>query len=153
MHSSRFFQIKLIARLILKCEISRSHMISDQSLLLSTIVLNDYSFCCLACPTFAMLLLMHTHIYRPAEHKWIHIHIHRNTDYIIHVHIQPHPHTITHTTHKNKQTTHAMYSLVAFLCSYILTKMYSDSNIVVNIITIASNCDTALVSTKSISCY
>ena len=41
MHSSGFFQIKLIARLILKCEISGSHMISDQSLLLSTIVLND----------------------------------------------------------------------------------------------------------------
>ena len=31
----------LIERLILKHEISRSHMISDQSLLLSTIVLND----------------------------------------------------------------------------------------------------------------
>ena len=41
MHSSGFFQIKLIARLILKCKISGSHMISDQSLLLSTIVLND----------------------------------------------------------------------------------------------------------------
>ena len=41
MHSSGFFQIKLIARLILKCKISRSHTISDQSLLLSTIVLND----------------------------------------------------------------------------------------------------------------
>ena len=41
MHSSRFFRIKLIARLILKCEISGSHTIFDQSLLLSTIVLND----------------------------------------------------------------------------------------------------------------
>ena len=41
MHSSRFFRIKLIARLILKREISRSHTIADQSLLLSTIVLND----------------------------------------------------------------------------------------------------------------
>ena len=41
MHSSGFFRIKLIARLILKREISGSHMISDQSLLLSTIVLND----------------------------------------------------------------------------------------------------------------
>ena len=41
MHSSGFFQIKLIARLILKREISGSHTISDQSLLLSTIVLND----------------------------------------------------------------------------------------------------------------
>ena len=41
MHSSRFFQIKLIARLILKREISGSHTISDQSLLLSTNVLND----------------------------------------------------------------------------------------------------------------
>ena len=42
MHSSRFFRIKLIERLILKREISESHTISDQSLLLSTIVLNDY---------------------------------------------------------------------------------------------------------------
>ena len=41
MHSSGFFWIKLIARLILKREIPGSHMISDQSLLLSTIVLND----------------------------------------------------------------------------------------------------------------
>ena len=41
MHSSGFFRIKLIARLILKREISRSHTISDQSLLLSTIVLTD----------------------------------------------------------------------------------------------------------------
>ena len=41
MHSSGFFRIKLIARLILKCEILGSHTISDQSLLLSTIVLND----------------------------------------------------------------------------------------------------------------
>ena len=41
MHSSGFFRIKPIARLILKREISGSHMISDQSLLLSTIVLND----------------------------------------------------------------------------------------------------------------
>ena len=42
MHSSGFFRIKPIARLILKCKILGSHMISDQSLLLSTIVLNDY---------------------------------------------------------------------------------------------------------------
>ena len=42
MHSSEFFRIKLIARLILKREISGSHTISDQSLLLSTNVLNDY---------------------------------------------------------------------------------------------------------------
>ena len=41
MHSSGFFQIKPIARLILKCKISGSHMISDQSLLLSTTILND----------------------------------------------------------------------------------------------------------------
>ena len=41
MHSSVFFRIKLIARLILKREISGSHTISDQSLLLSTNVLND----------------------------------------------------------------------------------------------------------------
>ena len=41
MHSSGFFWIKPIARLILKCEILGSHTISDQSLLLSTIVLND----------------------------------------------------------------------------------------------------------------
>ena len=41
MHSSEFFRIKLIGRLILKREISGSHTISDQSLLLSTIVLND----------------------------------------------------------------------------------------------------------------
>ena len=41
MHSSGFFRIKPIARFILKHEISRSHTISDQSLLLSTIVLND----------------------------------------------------------------------------------------------------------------
>ena len=44
MHSSGFFRIKPIARLILKREISGSHTISDQSLLLSTNVLNDYSF-------------------------------------------------------------------------------------------------------------
>ena len=41
MYSSEFFRIKPIARLILKHEILGSHMISDQSLLLSTIVLND----------------------------------------------------------------------------------------------------------------
>ena len=41
MHSSWFFWIKPIARLILKHEISGSHTISDQSLLLSTTVLND----------------------------------------------------------------------------------------------------------------
>ena len=41
MHSSGFFRIKPIARLISKREISGSHTISDQSLLLSTIVLND----------------------------------------------------------------------------------------------------------------
>ena len=41
MHSSEFFRIKPIARLILKRKISGSHTISDQSLLLSTIVLND----------------------------------------------------------------------------------------------------------------
>ena len=41
MHSSGFFRIKPIARLILKREISGSHTIPDQSLLLSTIVLND----------------------------------------------------------------------------------------------------------------
>ena len=41
MHFSRFFRKKPIARLILKCKISGSHTISDQSLLLSTIVLND----------------------------------------------------------------------------------------------------------------
>ena len=44
MHSSGFFRIKLIARLILKREIPGSHTISDQSLLLSTIVLNDIPF-------------------------------------------------------------------------------------------------------------
>ena len=44
MHSSWFFRIKPIARLILKREISGSHMISYQSLLLSTIVLNDKCF-------------------------------------------------------------------------------------------------------------
>ena len=43
MHFSGFFRIKLIARLILKREIFGSHTISDQSLLLSTIVLNDYT--------------------------------------------------------------------------------------------------------------
>ena len=36
MHSSGFFRIKPIARLILKREILGSHTISDQSLLLST---------------------------------------------------------------------------------------------------------------------
>ena len=41
MHSSGFFQIKPIARLILKCKFLESHTISDQSLLLSTIILND----------------------------------------------------------------------------------------------------------------
>ena len=46
MYSSKFFSDKaffFIARLILKREISGSHTISDQSLLLSTIVLNDNS--------------------------------------------------------------------------------------------------------------
>ena len=41
MHSSGFFRIKFIAKLILKREISGSHTISDQSLLLSTNILND----------------------------------------------------------------------------------------------------------------
>ena len=41
MDSSGFFRIKPIAKLILKREILGSHTISDQSLLLSTIVLND----------------------------------------------------------------------------------------------------------------
>ena len=42
MHSSRVFQIKLIGRLIYELQKkSGSHMISYQSLLLSTIVLND----------------------------------------------------------------------------------------------------------------
>ena len=36
-----FFGYKPIGMLILKCEFLGSHMISDQSLLLSTIVLND----------------------------------------------------------------------------------------------------------------
>ena len=49
MHSSGFFWIKLIASLILKREISRSHTISDQSLLLSTNVLNDCFFVLMAC--------------------------------------------------------------------------------------------------------
>ena len=40
-----FFRIKLIARLILKREISGSHTISYLSLLLSTIVLNDNNGC------------------------------------------------------------------------------------------------------------
>ena len=44
MHSSGFFRIKPIARLICKSEILGSHTISDQSLLLSTIVLNDMGF-------------------------------------------------------------------------------------------------------------
>ena len=56
MHSSGFFQIKLIARLILKCEISGSHTISDQSLLLSTIVLNDDEF------TAVMIVLVYLDI-------------------------------------------------------------------------------------------
>ena len=41
MHSSGFFWIKPIARLISKHKILGSHTISDQSLLLSTTVLND----------------------------------------------------------------------------------------------------------------
>ena len=45
MHSSAFFWIKPIARLILKCQTLGSHTISDQSLLLSTTVLND-TLCC-----------------------------------------------------------------------------------------------------------
>ena len=49
MHSSGFFRIKSIARLILKREISGSHTISDQSLLLSTNVLNDSFFVLMAC--------------------------------------------------------------------------------------------------------
>ena len=41
MHYSQFFWVKPIARLILKHEISGSHTISHQSLLLSTTILND----------------------------------------------------------------------------------------------------------------
>ena len=41
---------------------------------------------------------------------------------------------------------------VLIATSTVLTKMYSDSNVVVNII-IASSYDTALVSTKLIGCY
>ena len=41
MYFSGFFQIKSIEILILKREISGSHTISDQSLLLSTTVFND----------------------------------------------------------------------------------------------------------------
>ena len=42
MHSSRFFWVKPIARLIFKARIfSGNHIISYQSLLLSTMVLND----------------------------------------------------------------------------------------------------------------
>ena len=44
MHSSGFFRIKPIARLILKREISGSHTISDQSLLLSTMLTCPLSF-------------------------------------------------------------------------------------------------------------
>ena len=50
MHSSWFFQIKPIARLILKRKFLGSHMISYQSLLLSTTVLNDVSSCVLFKP-------------------------------------------------------------------------------------------------------
>ena len=39
-----FLRIKPIARLIFKCKILGSHTISDQSLLLSTIVLNDNDY-------------------------------------------------------------------------------------------------------------
>ena len=41
MHSSGLFSDKAYCKVDLKCEISGSHMISDQSLLLSTVVLND----------------------------------------------------------------------------------------------------------------
>ena len=41
MHSSWLCQVKSVARLILKCDFSGSHMISYQSLKLSNIVLND----------------------------------------------------------------------------------------------------------------
>ena len=41
MHSSGFFSDKAYCKVDFKREISGSHMISDQSLLLSTIVLND----------------------------------------------------------------------------------------------------------------
>ena len=41
MHSSGFFWDKAYCKVDFKCEISGSHAISDQSLLLSTIVLND----------------------------------------------------------------------------------------------------------------
>ena len=41
MHPSGFFPDKAYCKVDLKCEISRSHTISDQSLLLSTCVLND----------------------------------------------------------------------------------------------------------------
>ena len=44
MHFSGFFRIKPIARLILKCQILGNQTISDQSLLLSTILLNDDSY-------------------------------------------------------------------------------------------------------------
>ena len=47
MHSRHFFWVKSIPRLFLKCENLRSHMISYQSLLLSTTVLND-TYCTVA---------------------------------------------------------------------------------------------------------
>ena len=63
MHSSGFFRIKPIARLILKCEILGSHTISDQSLLLSTIVLNDimplYIIYAALCMRHPVNLLLH----------------------------------------------------------------------------------------------
>ena len=51
MHSSGVFSDKAYCKVDLKREILGSHMISDQSLLLSTIVLNDtYLFFCVCYP-------------------------------------------------------------------------------------------------------
>ena len=55
MYSSGFFRIKPIARLILKHEISGSHTISDRSLLLSTIVLNDKGEVLRVCLSFQII--------------------------------------------------------------------------------------------------
>ena len=73
MHSSGFFRIKLIARLILKRKILGSHTISDQSLLLSTNVLNDMCISFLYVPVslkghYNHMPLLHFHIPDHREH-------------------------------------------------------------------------------------
>ena len=87
MYSSRFFWIKPIARLIFKRKISGSHTISDQSLLLSTIVLNDYTNIVVITAMLLRMYKKHCSIFTLYLHSYIATHIlenHVERTWIIH---------------------------------------------------------------------